>query len=259
MARVLFRREKKEFVKELNKEITLSKQRFYYVLDPNKEFVTEDGKIDKKDLKKKDGSVIKTSQNKEYVIFSADFIDDYKKIGRKAQIITPKDIGVIITETGINHKSEVVDAGTGSGALACYLAHICKEVTSYDIRDDSIEIAKKNKEFLGIKNLKIKKKDIFKGIDEKELDLIVLDMPNPWNAIKSCEKALRVGGYLVIYVPTILQIADFVNEVKKYESFVYLKTVELIDRHWKIDGRIARPNSESIGHTGFISFCRKIK
>lgn len=259
MAKVLFRKEKKEFVKEINKEVTVNKQRFYYVFDEKQDFVTEEGKIDKKDLKKKDGSTIKTNQNKEFTIFSSGFIDDYKKIGRNAQIITLKDIGAIITETGINNKSKVVDAGTGSGALACYLAHVCKEVTSYDIRDESIEISKKNKDFLKIKNLKIKKKDIFKGIDERDQDLIVLDVPDPWNAIKSCNDSLKISGYLVIYVPTIIQISDFVNEIKKYDSFVYLKTIELIDRQWKIDGRIARPTSDAIGHTGFMCFCRKIK
>lgn len=259
MAKILFKRAKKEFIKDINKEVILSKQRFYYVLDDKNDFVAEEGKINKKDLKKKDGSIIKTNNNKEFVIFSAGFIDNYKKIGRLAQIITLKDIGQIITETGINSKSKVIDAGTGSGALACYLAHICKEVTSYDIRDDAIEISKKNKDFLNLKNLKIKKKDIFKGFDEKDIDLIVLDMPNPWNAIKSCENSLKIGGYLVIYVPTILQISDFVNEINKYESFVYLKTIELIERQWKIDGRVARPTSDAIGHTGFMTFCRKIK
>ena len=258
MAKILFKKEKKEFVKDLNREITISKQRFYYVFDIDKDFVTEDGKIDKKDLNKKDGSIIKTNQNKEFIIFSAGFTDNFRKIKRKAQIITPKDIGIIITETGINNKSKVVDAGTGSGALACYLSHICKEVTSYDIRDDSIETAKENKKFLDLKNLKIKKKSIFKGIDEKELDLIVLDIPDPWNAIKSCEKSLKIGGYLVVYLPSISQISDFVNEVKKYNSFVYLKTIELIERHWKIEGRISRPKSEAIGHTGFLSFVRRI-
>jgi tRNA (adenine57-N1/adenine58-N1)-methyltransferase catalytic subunit len=259
MAKILFKKGKKEFIKDLNKEITISKQRFYYVLDTDKDFITNEGKIDKKDLKKKDGSIIKTNQNKEFTIFSADFIDNYRKIGRRAQIITPKDIGIILTETGVNKTSKVVDAGTGSGALACYLARICKEVTSYDIRDDSITIAKKNKDFLGLNNLKIKKKDIFKGIDEKELDLIVLDVPNPWNAIRTCEKSLKIGGYFVIYVPTIPQISDFSSEIRKYDKFVYLKTVELIERKWKIDGRIARPESDGIGHTGFICFCRKIR
>jgi tRNA (adenine57-N1/adenine58-N1)-methyltransferase len=259
MAKILLRKEKKEFVKDINREITIAKQRFYYISDPTKDFVVEEGKFDKKDLKKKDGSLIKTNQNKEFVIFSAGFIDNYKKIGRDAQIITLKDIGSILTETGLNSKSRVVDAGTGSGALACYLAHICKEVTSYDIRDESVELAKKNRDFLNLKNLKIKKKDIFKGIEEKDVDTIILDVPDPWNAIKSCDESLKIGGYLVIYVPTILQISDFVNEIKKYGNFVYLKTMELIDRQWKIDGRSVRPTSDAIGHTGFMCFCRKIK
>ena len=78
MAKVLFRRGKKEFVKDINKEITIAKQRFHYVLDESKDFITEDGKVDKKDLKKKDGSVIKTNTNKEFIIFSAGFIDNYR-------------------------------------------------------------------------------------------------------------------------------------------------------------------------------------
>jgi tRNA (adenine57-N1/adenine58-N1)-methyltransferase catalytic subunit len=259
MAKILLRKEKKEFIKEINKEVTIFKQKFFYIADETQDFMTDSGKIDKKELKKKDGSIVKTNINKEFIIFSADFIDNYRKIGRKAQIITPKDIGIILTETGINKDSKVVDAGTGSGALACYLARICKEVTSYDIREDAIELAKKNRDFLGLKNLKIKNKDIFNGIDEKELDLIVLDMPDPKPAIDSCEKSLKIGGYLIIYVPTILQISDFVNEIKKYDSFVYLKTVELIERQWKIDGRSVRPNSDAIGHTAFLCFCRKIR
>lgn len=266
MAKILFTRGKKQFIEDLNKEITLSKQRFYYVNkdDLNKDFITESGKISKKDLKKKDGSTIKTNKGKEFVIFSSDFIDDFRKIKRKAQIITPKDIGTIIAETGINDQSKVVDAGTGSGALACYLAHICKEVTSYDIRDDAIEVAKLNRKFLKIKNqnLKIKKKDISKGIDEKNLNLIVLDMPEPWHTIKSCEKSLKVGGYLITYLPNVSQVSTFSNEIKKSKnsnSFLHLKTIELIERKWKIDGKIARPNSKAIGHTAFLSFYRKIQ
>jgi tRNA (adenine57-N1/adenine58-N1)-methyltransferase catalytic subunit len=258
MAKILYRRGKKEFVKELNRNVTIAKERFYYVLDLERDFNTEDGVIVKKELHKKDGSVIKTNKGKEFIIFSSSFSDDHRKIKRKAQIITPKDIGIILSETGVNHKSKAVDAGAGSGSLACYLARICKEVTSYDIREDAVDLVKKNADFLGLKNLKVKNKDIFKGIDEKGVDLIVLDMPNPWKGIKSCSKALKIGGYLVIYVPTVLQISEFVNELKKYDEFIYLKTIELIERQWKIDGRVARPKSEGIGHTGFICFCRKI-
>ena len=259
MAKILFRRQKKEYVKELDRDITLAKERFFYVPETTRDFITENGNLKGKDLEKKDGSLIKTNKGKEFILFSAQFKDDYSRIKRTAQIITPKDIGIIITETGLNKESKVVDAGTGSGALACYLAKICKEVTSYDIRDDAIETGEKNKEFLNIKNLTIKKKDVFKKIDETDVDTIILDMPEPQSAIKSCKKALKIGGFLVIYVPSITQISKFVEEIKKDDSFVYLKTIELIQREWKIDNRIARPNSQAIGHTAFLTFVRKIK
>jgi len=65
-------------------------------------------------------------------ILEPDFTDKFKKIKRGPQIITPKDIGTIITETGINKNSIVLDAGGGSGSLSCFLANITKKVYCYE-------------------------------------------------------------------------------------------------------------------------------
>ncbi len=259
MAKILIKKEKKEFIKELNKEVVVDRGRIYYVADETKDFSATEGIISKKDLKKKDGSLIKSSKGKEFTIISSDFIDDYKRIRRGSQIITLKDIGYIITETGLNKNSKVVDAGAGSGALACYMAYLCKEVVTYEIKDESYDITKDNIKFLGLNNVKLKKKNIHKGIDEKDVDIITLDLPDPWNAIGAADKALKIGGFLVVYLPNIIQVSDFVNEIKKYDNFIVIKTIELIERSWKIKGRIARPKSEGIGHTGFLTFCRKIR
>ena len=259
MSRILIRKAKKEFIADLNREVTVVKQRNYYVKDLSKDYCTSEGAISKKDLKKKDGSVVKTNQNKEFIIFTAGFSDDFRKIKRSAQIIPLKDVGSIITETGINKNSSVVDAGAGSGALAWFLAHLCKEVVSYEIREDFYKIAMENKGFLKLKNLKIKNKDIFKGIDEKEVDVVILDLPDPWNAVKAVESALKIGGYLVSYSPAVPQVMDFVNLISKNGGFLYIKTIELIERSWDVDGRKVRPKSEGIGHSGFLSFVRKIK
>jgi tRNA (adenine57-N1/adenine58-N1)-methyltransferase len=256
--KLLVKKEKKEFIKGLEREVTVSKEKVYYITDLSKDFHTDYGVIAVKDLKKKDGTTILTNMKKEFVIFSSHFIDDYRRIGRMAQIIPLKDIGAILAYTGINKNSKVVDAGAGSGALACALAHICKEVTTYEIRDDFLNIVKKNKEFLGLKNLKIKKKDIYKGIDEKDVDLVTLDLPSPWNAIQPAEKVLRVGGFLVSYSPTITQATDFVNEISKHGKFLYMMTIEVNERSWEIEGRKVRPKSY-VMHSGFISFARKIK
>ena len=256
--KLLISKPKKEFIKELNKEITVIKQKKYSVEDITKDFSTQYGVIPKKELKKKSGSIVKSSMGKEFIILDADFIDEYKKIKRTSQIMTLKDIGYIISYTGVDKNSKVVDAGTGCGANAIYLAHICKEVTSYDINPENIQAAKENIKKLGMKNIKVKEKSIFSGIDEKDVDLIVLDLPSPWNALKAAEKSLRIGGYLVCYNPQITQTADFVNAIAATKCFLYERTIELIERNWKIDGRIVRPESEGIGHTGFISFIRRV-
>ncbi len=258
MAKVLIKKEKREYIKEIGREVTVSKPRYYYVEDLTKDYHTSEGIIAKKDLKKKDGSVVKTSMNKEFVIFSSDFTDDFRKIKRIPQIIPLKDMGVIISETGIGKQSKVVDAGTGSGAVACFLGHLVKEVVSYDIKKEHVDIAKQNVKMLGLKNVKIKNKDIYRDVDEKDVDLFMLDIPEPWNAIRSAEKALKVGGYVVSYSPTIPQVMDFVNTISKSPKFFVIKTIEMIERKWDVYQRKVRPKSAGIGHSGFLTFVRRI-
>lgn len=230
----------------------------FYVRDLNKDFHTQYGFVKAKELKKKEGSKLKTNTKKELSIFSPSFSDIYRKIKRDAQIIPLKDVGLIIAETGINKNSKIVDAGSGSGALACFLAHLCKEVVTYEIRKDFIEIVKKNIEFLNLKNIKIKNKDVYSRIDEKDVDLIVLDLPEPWKAIENAKKALKIGGFLVSYSPSIPQTMDFVNEIHRNKGFVHVKTSEIIEREWEVEERKVRPKSRGIGHSGLISFCRRI-
>ena len=243
------------------KRILITKQgKKFYAKNLNEDLHTQYGFIKKEDLSKaKEGTILKSNTNKEFSFFVPYFIDLYRKIKRDAQIIPLKDIGIIIAETGINKKSRILDAGSGSGALACFLAAIAKEVITYEIREDFIEIVKSNIEFLGIKNIKVKNKDIYKEIDDKNIDAIILDLPEPWNAIENCSKALKFGGFLISYSPSVPQVADFVNAVRKNEDFVYIKTVEIIEREWEIEERRVRPKSKGIGHSGFLSFGRKVK
>ena len=239
-------------------KVLMNKKDKFLIKDTSKDFHTKHGFFRKEDLKKKAGSKITSNTKKEFIVFDPYFIDLYKKIKRSAQIIPLKDIGLIVAETGINSKSKVVDAGSGSGALACFLANIVKEVTTYEVREDFVKIVDYNIKFLNLKNIKIKNKNIYDGIDENNVDLVVLDLPEPWKAINAVKKSLKVGGFLVSYSPTIPQTADFVNEINKDKDFVHVKTSEIIEREWEVEGRKIRPKSQQIGHSGFISFVRKI-
>jgi len=227
----------------------------FYVKDASIDYHCQYGLVKKADLKKKSG-VVKTNKDKELYLISPS--DKFEKIKRAPQIIPLKDVGLIIAKTGIGRDSVVLDAGAGSGALALMLANIVKSVTTYELREDFFKLVKKNIEELELTNIKIKNQDIHKKIDEKNLDLITLDLPDPWNAVNNAAKALKKGGFLVSYSPTIPQISDFVTEINKHKELLYLETIEIIERQWEINERKVRPKSQQIGHSGFLTFVRRI-
>ena len=158
----------------------------------------------------------------------------------------------------MNKESIVVDAGTGSGHLACYLAHICKEVYTYEIKENNLELSKQNAEKLGLKNITFYQGSVYEEIKEKKVDLITLDLPEPVKVIDNAIKSLKRGGNLVVYMPCLPALEVFIKEVKQRNELYYVKTIELIERKWKIDGKIVRPDNVEIGHTAFLCFVRRV-
>lgn len=233
--------------------------RKFYVRNINEDFHTQFGFIGKEKLAKaKAGDVLKTNTGKELFVSNPFFIDSYGRIKRAPQIIPRKDVAAIIAETGIGKESIAVDAGTGSGALALFLANIAKKVVTYEIREDFAKIAEENIQMLQLKNVTVKKKDVYSGIDEKNVDVVTLDLPEPWKAVEPAAKALKVGGFIVSYSPTTPQVSDFIAAAAKNKSLVHIKTIEIIEREWEFNERIVRPLTQQIGHSGFLTFVRKI-
>src|SRR3989344_6904114 len=226
----------------------------YLVKDTSRDFHTNKGMIKSADLAKE--GKISSSTGEKFVCFKPTFPDLWENLKRGPQVVVQKDIGLIISKTGVNKDSKAVDAGGGSGSLCLSLANICKQVVVYETNPDNIKIIQHNQELLGIKNLTIKQKDVSLGISEKDLDLITLDLPEPWKVIEHAESALKLGGHLVIYLPNLIQVKMFIDAVKGTSLFV-TETAELIKREWKIDERIMRPEFQMLGHTGFLVFCRR--
>lgn len=222
-----------------------SKGRWYFCRGDRLE--TKDGVVNVKE------GVVKSHLGKKFYCFNAGFADKMNKIKRGPAIMLKKDIGSILAYTGINNKSRVLDAGAGCGVLAAFLANICN-VTSYENNKEFLKIAKANFELLNVK-VKLRNKDIYKGISEKNLDLVTLDLLEPWRVLKHAYKALKNGGYLVVYSPQITQAIKVIKEAK---GFILERVIENIEREWIIDEKRARPKSRMIGHTGFLVFLRKI-
>ena len=177
----------------------------------------------------------------------------YRKLKRGPQVILPKDIGIIISYSGIGKESVCVDAGTGSGWLALSMARICRHVYSYDLRDDFISIAEKNQRILGVDNITFRKKDIFDGIDEEEIDLVTLDLPNSEKALPGAKKALKAGGIVVGYLPHTEQVRNFSMALKDM-GFLEPYTVETIVRDILVREEGVRPSTKGIWHTAYLTF-----
>ncbi len=228
----------------------------YFIKDISLDYHFKYGYIRTKDLQE-DGVLIQSSKGIFCSLFQPSFSDMYKRIKRVAQIITPKDAGFILAETLVGRDSVCVDAGGGSGGLSCFLARYVKKIYCYDIREDHIKIIKQNKEFLGLKNLIIKQGDIYKRIPHKNVDLITLDVPEPYLCLDLVSKALKPGGFLVTYVPCTNQLLDISNAVKDHKDFFFIKHVEIQQRYWKASGTSIRPETQGPIHTGFISIIRR--
>ncbi len=180
----------------------------------------------------------------------------YKKLKRGPQVILPKDIGIIITYANVNKNSICIDAGTGSGWLSISLAKICKQVYSYEIKEEFIKIAEHNKKIENLENLIIRNNDITKKIFEKNVDVITLDLPNSEKVVRHAYKALKDNGYIVGYVLHMEQLKKFFNKLEKYK-FKNIICIENIMRDILVRKVGVRPSTKGIWHTGYLIFGQK--
>jgi tRNA (adenine57-N1/adenine58-N1)-methyltransferase len=199
--------------------------------------------------------------NKQFWILTPSLLDKLHSLKRKAQIILPRDAAQIILHCSIESGHRVLEAGIGSGALTIALASAVApngKVISYDNREDFIEHATKNLVTASVEEfVETKLKDVTKGIKEKDLDAIILDIPNPWTVVKHAYKALKPGGYLCTYSPLTSQVENTVKEIKK-QKFIEVKTIENIQREMIVSEYGMRPSFDMLGHTGYLTFARKV-
>ncbi len=223
-----------------------SKKSEYFVDSSQKEFHCKDGMI-----KLSKSKLVKSNIGEEFSVLRANFLDQLKRSKRGPQVVLPKDVGYILTNTGINKKSTIIDTGSGSGWFACQMAQFVKKIYSYELREDFHELAKANAKFLDIKNIKFKKSDASKGFDETA-DLIFLDMLNPEQV--PFEKSLKLGAYCVAYVPHIEQAIQFCKALS--ENMQVEKVVDIEEKLFDKNGTQRR---NPIKHTAYLIFARKIK
>ncbi|MBU3958035.1 MAG: methyltransferase domain-containing protein [Nanoarchaeota archaeon] len=236
-------------------------KRSYIVIAGKDEFHCQYGKIDLKKMANKNyGTKVKTHLGEEFIALKPNIVDLLRKARRGPQVVLAKDAAQILAVSGAGKNSLVVDAGSGSGFLAIFLANFVKKVFTYENRKEFFEIAKQNIKFAGAKNIEIKNRDVSKGFLQKDADLVTLDMEEPDKAIKHAHKSLNPGGWLAVYSPTIEHASSACAQIRKL-GFTEPKIVEISQREWRInifDGKArSRPRNGGI-FTGFLAFARKM-
>jgi tRNA (adenine57-N1/adenine58-N1)-methyltransferase len=133
------------------------------------------------------------------------------------------------------------------------------DVTGYELREDFAAKAISNvTAFLGTEvggRYRVQVRDVYEGIDETDLDRVVLDLPEPWRVVKAAEGALHPGGILVAYLPTIGQVAQLRGALDA-SRFAMAETLEVLHRTWHVEGVSVRPDHRMVAHTGFLTHAR---
>ena len=233
------------------------------ILTPGKPFGTHKGNLLHDDIiGKADGSRVWTAMGAGYRVFRPTFIQYVMNLKRHAQIIYPKDIGPILLWADIFPGATVVEAGIGWGALAIKLLEAIGpkgRLVSYEVREDFAASGGRTvARFLGAcENHEIKVRDIYQGIEEREVDRIVLDLPEPWHVVPHAASALVPGGILLSYLPSTVQVKQMVDRIEEGGGFTEPEVFEVIHRPWHVKGLSVRPVQWMFSHSAFLIVCRK--
>ena len=187
--------------------------------------------------------------------------DVLRELKRNTQILYPKDIGYIMVTMGIGPGMHVLEAGTGSGALTCAFAYwVGREgrVTTYEIRQEMQDLARANVTGLELEDrVTFKTGSVADGFEEREVDAVFLDLPNPYDYIEQVRQALKPGGFFGCILPTINQVSSTLVALRR-SQFAFIDVCETLLRFYKPEPNRMRPTDRMVAHTGFLVFGRPV-
>ncbi len=238
-----------------------NKQRRYLItLTEGAEFHTHTGLVPHADMADRpEGTVFKSTKNASYTALRPTLEDFVLEMPRGAQVIYPKDLAPICMLADIGPGVRVFESGLGSGALSMTMLRYGAEIVGYEIREDFLNRAKANvRTFLGegvMDRYDARLADAYAGIAERDLDRVVLDLPEPWQVVPHAMEALRPGGILLAYTPSITQAVQ-TREAMATRAWSGTRTLEVLHRGWYIEGQAVRPDHRMVAHTAFLTVGR---
>ena len=185
--------------------------------------------------------------------------DMVRQMPRGRQIIYPKDLGNIVNMADVFPGATVIEGGLGSGSLTSALLRAVGSggrVITYEI-DESVPplaLANVKKAVPDPSNLTVKVEDIYQGIAERDVDRVVLDVPEPWQAVSHRWRRAGDGRHpaeLRAHYTTGAPAGAM--ELERDGRFQRVETVETLLRPWHVTQRSVRPAHRMVAHSGFLT------
>jgi len=210
-----------------------------------------------------EGSTVETASGERLLMLRPTYAQLIPSLPRQAQPIYPKDVGPILLWGDIGPGTQVVEVGTGPGALTIALLRAVGptgHLTSYEAREDFATIARDNvaRYHGAAPNWTLRVADAFAGLAERDVDRLVIDLAEPWQLLDAAAAALRPGAVVTAFVPTALQVKQAVDGFREHGAFGAVESLETLVRFWHVRERSVRPEHRMVAHTGFLVFARRL-
>jgi tRNA (adenine57-N1/adenine58-N1)-methyltransferase catalytic subunit len=207
------------------------------------------------------GSQVFSHTGNSFYLLQPSLADLLRATRRNTQILYPKDIGFILVTMGIGPGQHVLECGTGSGAMTTALAFAVGPqgcVTTYEARPEMQALAKKNLVRANLDDRVVfKLSNIAEGIEEREVDALFYDLPNPEDYMRQARQALKPGGFFGCILPTTNQVSRLLSALRQ-EGFAFVEVCETLLRYYKPVSDRLRPTDRMVAHTGYLIFSRPV-
>ncbi len=213
-----------------------------------------------------DGELFTTPRQRRYLVFSPTLEQVVMNMPRQAQVIYPKDLGIILMWGDVAPGQRVIEVGCGHGALTMTLLRALGpegRLVSFDLRADHLNRTRKNiarylgREFLERWTPVEGDPSGPEGFGEHRCQRLFSDVPEPWTLVEAAAAALERGGVWLAYMPSVTQMSRHVEALNASPAFGLAQGFETLQRFWHVRPPAVRPDHYMKAHTGFIVTCRR--
>ncbi|WP_049888636.1 methyltransferase domain-containing protein [Natronococcus occultus] len=229
-----------------------------FLVEPGEEMGTDLGVLEvPEDVEP--GTTIETHLDEAFRVRRLRGPDLFHHFERTGAPMVPRDVGLVIGETGISRGDRVLDTGTGTGVLTALMARAGASVVTYERDPEFAEVARENMRLGGVADdVDVRTGDLTDSVGELEpssFDVVTLDTGDAPDVVEHVPELLVEGGFLAVYSPFVESTREVVAAAREAD-LSEIRTRETIQREMQFDDRGSRPSTAPVGHTGYLTLAR---